>query len=735
LRRFTDEPARELSETIALYHEVREAHRRSEFARDNIVQLVNSHCADIVGKVVTVPDYVPFAEALDRCLSALIAQESTIISFPEIDWQRARLSMKEQVDLRRFLRAKQHFLANQDRVFELWTTELCNVFAGIIQELPPIPDDNTPTLAVPLYSLLPKPGVLVDKIIGTLVDEPLVNAGLFTAFQKRAYENQCKISKVVPYEETKRPLVTADESDLPAEELIDAYLGGTPFVELFKLSVPFEIPERTRFEHHWIIGGTGHGKTNAIGNLLIDDLQRVSEGEASIVVIDSQNTLIPMLAHLPVFAKGNLLEGKLVLIDVSDVEYPVALNLFDVGLQRLTNYSLLDRERLLNTAAEVMEFILQSLLGAEMTSRQSTLFGFALQAMQLIPDATIHTFRELMEPNGRKKFAPHLTNLQGRARDFFDTLFDAPIFAQTKQQVVARLFAICENRTFDRMLSNPKSKLDLFTEINSGKVILINTAKDLLKQQGTEIFGRFFLALIAQAAQERATMPAENRLPCFVYIDEAQDYLSTDSNFTMILEQARKQNVGMIVAHQYVTQLSQKTLDSLYANTSIKFAGGVSDKDAYALVRNMRCEPAFIAEQPRGSFAGFVRNTTKNAITLKFPLLPRLKKMTPDQYAAVLAENRARYAVHHSHVSAPPSPSEPRSGTSTPAVPGAPTPVPTNPDGPLVNLHHQDLPWKLEKPADPDKPESSPEKPVPKKDDEPGRTKPGKPGKGANWPM
>jgi hypothetical protein len=275
--------------------------------------------------------------------------------------------------------------------------------------------------------------------------------------------------------------------------------------------------------------------------------------------------------------------------------------------------------------------------------------------MQLIPNATIHTFRELMEPNGRKKFAPYLAQLEGRAREFFETQFDASIFAQTKQQVVARLFAICENRTFDRMLSNPKSKLDLFTEINAGKVILINTAKDLLKAQGTEIFGRFFLALIAQAAQERATLPPSKRLPCFVYIDECQDYLATDSNFTMILEQARKQNVGIIAAHQYVTQLSAKTLDSLYANTSIKFAGGVSDKDAYALARNMRCEPPFIAEQPKGSFAAFVRNTTKNAISLKFPLMPRFKQATKEQYAAVLAGNRAKYATHYQQSSNPPS--------------------------------------------------------------------------------
>ena len=60
--------------------------------------------------------------------------------------------------------------------------------------------------------------------------------------------------------------------------------------------------------------------------------------------------------------------------------------------------------------------------------------------------------------------------------------------------------------------------------MNAGRVILINTAKDLLKEQGTQIFGRFFIALIAQAAQERATLPEHKRMPTMVYVDEAQDY-------------------------------------------------------------------------------------------------------------------------------------------------------------------------------------------------------------------
>jgi hypothetical protein len=82
LRRFTDEPARDLSETIALYREVARTHRGSVWAQDDVVDRVNRHCASIVGKLASLPEYAPLLEALDRCQSAVIERESTIVSFP-----------------------------------------------------------------------------------------------------------------------------------------------------------------------------------------------------------------------------------------------------------------------------------------------------------------------------------------------------------------------------------------------------------------------------------------------------------------------------------------------------------------------------------------------------------------------------------------------------------------------------------------------------------------------------
>src|SRR6476620_10900874 len=81
----------------------------------------------------------------------------------------------------------------------------------------------------------------------------------------------------------------------------------------------------------------------------------------------------------------------------------------------------------------------------------------------------------------------------------------------TRQQILTRLWGVLSNSVLERMFAHERNKLDLFEAMNRGSLILINTAKDLLKQEGCEILGRFFIALIAQAAQERASIAEDRR--------------------------------------------------------------------------------------------------------------------------------------------------------------------------------------------------------------------------------
>lgn len=186
-----------------------------------------------------------------------------------------------------------------------------------------------------------------------------------------------------------------------------------------------------------------------------------------------------------------------------------------------------------------------------------------------IPSATLDTLIDLMQPNGLKQFAEYLPALDHDARRFFDLKFNSREFDRTKEQVVDRLFAVKRIRTLSRMFSAPKSKLDFFKEMGSAKVILINVPQSLLQEDGVEIVGRFFISMILLAAHKRQLLPKEQRLPCFVYIDECHDFIKRDPKIPVILDQARKLNVGLVLAHQRLQQLQPYVLDALPRNSWI----------------------------------------------------------------------------------------------------------------------------------------------------------------------
>jgi len=514
--------------------------------------------------------------------------------------------------------------ARSDRVMVLAALDvISDSLATIAQAVPPIEGD----VLVDVTQFVHPLGQAVQNVIAPFFADNDYNH--FKRLRERIDANLSRTHRTQPI----------FPSDYRGDDVVATYLAGTRLKEVFQLRTPFQIPESSRFEHMHIVAGSGHGKTQTLQYFIAKDLEDVARGDKSIVVIDSQGDLINTILKA-----RTLPPERIVLIDPEDIEFPVSLNLFSVGQGRLQNYNPLERERLTNSIIELYDFVLGSLLSAGMTAKQSVVFRYVTRLMFHIPDATIHTLRELMEPGGTEKYRHHIAKLEGTPRRFFETEFDSKEFTNTKTQVLRRLYGVLENQTFERMFTNPQSKFDMFTELNAGKLILINTSKSLLKEQGTEIFGRFFIALIAQAAQERATLPARDRLPTMVYIDEAQDYF--DQNIGIILSQARKYGVGMIMAHQYLGQLSNCLQEAFEANTSIKLAGGVSARDARALAGQLSCDADLIQRQPKGTFATFVRGLTDRAVPISFPffVVEKMDRATKDEIDAIREHSRKAYA-------------------------------------------------------------------------------------------
>jgi hypothetical protein len=324
-----------------------------------------------------------------------------------------------------------------------------------------------------------------------------------------------------------------------------------------------------------------------------------------------------------------------------------ALNMFDVNFGRIDRYNTAAREQILNGVIELYDYIFGSLLGAELTQKQSVIFRYLTRLMLTIPGATIHTLIQLMADT--TPFVKNIEALPPGARMFFETEFPHKSFTDTKRQIQRRLWGILENPTFERMLTAPKNRIDMFDALNSGKIVLVNTAKDFLKAERSSFLGRFFIALTLQAALERAALPEGKRRPAFLYIDEAADYF--DDNIDDLLTQARKYNLGVVFSHQYLGQLSPALHSSIASNTSIKLAGGISDRDARSIAPDMRTTPNFILDQrkhDRGTqFACYIRNHTSAALSLSLPFatLEQQPMMDQQAYWHLQEDNRARISM------------------------------------------------------------------------------------------
>ena len=640
-RRFTDERARDLREIRALYDTVRAQHYASPYCE-----------ADAVIKF-GVPIYEKYSERysgdvltyITAVLSELTRAETTIFTFPEIEWDIAHLSLKEQIDLHRFLTAKQYFHAHEERVVTELREGIRMILSILTHGLPTVSGPSPFT--VPIINALDESRNVIDRVYSVVASEKNQTLGLFAELRETMYGNLCRASHVVPHTDHKKTLKHAmDLKTEPLEELIETYCAGTVFAYYLTQPIPLKLSYEDRFSHMHVVGGSGAGKTQLLQHLILNDLQ--SEEPPALVIVDSQTDLIQKLSHLALFDPvDGPLRDRLLYITPRDIEYPPALNMFDVNRDRLGKYDQATKEQVTAGVIQTFDYLFNGLLGADLTAKQGVFFRFVARLMLALPEtmgrnATILDLISLMDD--AEPYQKAIESLPPIQRTFFERDFKSKTFAQTKEQIRYRLNAILENPTLARLFTAPKTKIDLFTALNSGSIVLVDTAKDFLKGSSSH-FGRIFISLVLQAVLERAAIPEHERKPAFLIVDEAAAYF--DSNIDDLLTEARKYKLGCVFAHQFLDQCTQSLKSSLAANTSIKMVSGVSMSDARAMAPDLRTMPEFILSQPRLHFAAHIRNVTPHAVSVPVPVgeLEKQPSLDREAYERLRTLNRLRVSL------------------------------------------------------------------------------------------
>jgi TraM recognition site of TraD and TraG/Type IV secretion-system coupling protein DNA-binding domain len=552
-----------------------------------------------------IPDEVDDLDArVDLALSihTVFERDGTFVIKGDLDDYKT-LSSADELRFRERLRRSKKAIERADTLPML--TQLLRWIIRQLYEDKYFPSDSG--LYVPVIDRHSDPSRFLDTLFLNCVSREVMDSDLL-------YFERGRVNGLLLENKNKSP---ADEDYDSSRDLLNKYFKGSIFEEMLFEVGSYKIPKEARSEHTYILGGSGHGKTELLKQLILQDMKWALDHKQSILVMDSQGDLLDALLHHPLFhPEYGELRDKLVVIDPTDIDHPPALNLFAM---KEAGSSSLENEKSLQSAIAQYEYLFGELLGAELTQRQGTLFSYLGRLMMEIPKATIHTLRDVLEHG--EKYRPVMNRLTGSAKDFFSTKFFDASFRPVKVQIANRLWGVLGTSALDRMFQSTEMKVDFGKAFSDGKIILVNTSKELLKEEGSSFFGKFILSLVSHATIERASIPKDKRTPVSIYVDEAHEYL--DQTLSQMFSQSRKYGISLTIAHQNLDQISTELRSSILSSTSVKIVGGVSSKDAKALASDMHTTSDFLSSKikQRGAtdFALYVKGEFSKAVSLILP--------------------------------------------------------------------------------------------------------------------
>ena len=123
--------------------------------------------------------------------------------------------------------------------------------------------------------------------------------------------------------------------------------------------------------------------------------------------------------------------------------------------------------------------------------------------------------------------------------------------------------------------------------------------------------------------------------------------LADEERTQPLLQQAREFNLGVILSHQKLADLTPTLRATFAGNTSSKYCGNPSADDARDMAKEMRTDAGFVMSQNHkggyAHFAAYIRGLTPRAVSYPFKLgtIADTPKMTDNQYAELIARNRA----------------------------------------------------------------------------------------------
>lgn len=417
--------------------------------------------------------------------------------------------------------------------------------------------------------------------------EELVTAYIFRFFPQTVNQNilnSVELATVfhlpdqnsIPTSQVQRQM--AKQVDGPTQTMEEGFLLGYNEFRGIKKEIRLNTNDRRR--HTYFIGQTGVGKSGLLENLAFQDMM---DGRGFAFIDphgDSAEKLLGMVPRERV--------EDVIYFSPGDMETPIGLNLFEFDTQD-------QRDFLIQESIAMLYRLYDPGHTGIIGPRYEHWFRNA--ALTIMSDPNGSTFIDVPQVFNDQSFTDEkMKYITDRTvLDFWNKEMAQTSDANKSEVLgwfVSKFGAFLSNEMMRNILGQTKSGFNMRDIMDNKKILLVNLSKGKTGELNSQLLGMIFVMKFQAAAMGRADIPEDQRQDFSLYVDEFQNF-ATDS-FATILSEARKYRLNLVLANQFMTQLTDTIRESILGNIGTVISGRLGITDAEILQKKFM--PTFDAE-------------------------------------------------------------------------------------------------------------------------------------------
>mgnify|MGYP000022199388 CR=1 FL=1 len=425
------------------------------------------------------------------------------------------------------------------------------------------------------------------KFTGTKNIEEFVTAYLFRFFPQEVTQNILNTVELatifhlpnqntIPTSQVQRQ--AAKQVDGPTQVVEDGFLLG--YNEFRGAKKPIRLGNNDRRRHTYIIGQTGTGKSKLLENLAFQDMM---DGKGFAFIDPHGDSAEELLGMVP---KERV--EDVIYFSPGDMEMPIGLNLFEFENQDQQDFIIQETISMLYRLYDPGH---TGIIGPRFES------WYRNAALTVMADPAGSSFLDVQQVFIDQAFADeklkHVTNRT--VLDFWNKEMVQTSESSKGEMLgwfASKFGAFLGNDMMRNIIGQTKSGFDMRDIMDNKKILLVNLSKGRVGELNSQLLGMIFVMKFQAAAMGRANIPEDQRVDFSLYVDEFQNF-ATES-FATILSEARKYHLSLILANQFMTQLTDQIREAILGNIGTVISGRIGITDAEVLVKKFA--PTFDAE-------------------------------------------------------------------------------------------------------------------------------------------